>query len=353
MDFRRAVPPLPPPGPGRRTGAPVRVVTPNALFRPVAAAGLAVVFALAACDDGVPRPTFQGYVEAPPVLVGPEEGGRLVKLAVDEGDQVAAGALVFVVDQTIYEAEVAATRARFAEAEARLADLRAQQQRPEEIDVIEARRRRAEADLALARQELERQRELFGRGVSPKARLDQAEATYQRDMAALQEITRQIEAARLTARTHEIAAAEAAVTAARAALEQAETRLARRTVLAPVAGVVQQVLFRPGEVVAAGQPVVTLQSPERRRVRFFVPEPRRADLRIGASVAVTCDRCPPDLRARISFISPEAEFTPPVIFSLDERAKLVYLIEAVPEGAARELLPGQPVTVHPLPGEAS
>src|SRR5690606_167853 len=131
-------------------------------------------------------PAFQGYVEAQLLLVGPEESGRLVALAVEEGDAVQAGALLFELDPATQRAEVAAAQARLAQARAELANLSAQQQRPEEIAVLAARRRQAEAALDLAAQELRRQRELFERRVIAKARLDQAEAAWREAQAALQ-----------------------------------------------------------------------------------------------------------------------------------------------------------------------
>src|SRR3546814_12727275 len=105
-------------------------------------------------------------------------------------------------------------------------------------------------------------------------------------------------------------------------------------------------LFRAG-MVPAGRAGVELLPPERLRLRFFVPEPERAKLHVGDAVAARCDGCPPDLRGRIVFIAPEVEFTPPVIFSIEERAKLVFLVEARPEGAAEGLAPGQPIPVQP------
>ncbi|HET6521424.1 MAG TPA: HlyD family efflux transporter periplasmic adaptor subunit [Geminicoccaceae bacterium] len=317
-----------------------------------AALALLAALSVAACDARSDGTSFQGYVVADPVLVGPEEAGRLVALAVEEGGRVAEGGALFALDGALEEAERNEAGARLAEARATLADLRARQQRPEEMEVLRARKRRAEADLALAASELERRRELFERGVISRARLDEAQATYQRDQAIAAETGEEIEAARLPARADRIAAAEAAVAAAEAALARAEVRLERRRVAAPAAGVVRDVYYRPGEFVAAGQPVVALLPPERLRVRFFVPEPILSSVALGQAMAVTCDGCPPGLRARVSYISPEAEFTPPVIFGPEERAKLVFLVEAVPEGEAMALAPGQPVTVLPPGAEA-
>jgi HlyD family secretion protein len=123
--------------------------------------------------------------------------------------------------------------------------------------------------------------------------------------------------------------------------------------MAPVGGIVADVLARPGETIPAGGPVVSVLPPENIFVRFFVPEPRLAEVHIGDRVRLVCDNCPAELAATISFISPQAEYTPPVIYSDQSRAKLVYLIEARPplEQAAR-FNPGQPVTVAPATAKA-
>ena len=308
---------------------------------------LLVAVLLLGCDDR-PETSFQGYMEARLLLVGPEESGRLVDLTVEEGGQVAAGAPLFGLDAALQQAQFEEAAGKLEEVRARLANLLAQQQRPEEIEVLVARRRQAQAGLDLATQELRRNRELFQRGVSAKSRLDQAEAAFRESQAGLQQVEQQIQAGRLTARVQEIAASRAAVEAAEAMLAQAQVRLERRRVAAPAAGTVQEVLFRPGEMVPAAQPVVALLPPERLRARFFVPEPLVSQLRIGQTVAVRCDGCGGDLRAQVSFVSREAEFTPPVIFGPVERAKLVFMAEATPEGGTAALLPGQPVTVEPV-----
>ena len=169
-------------------------------------------------------------------------------------------------------------------------------------------------------------------------------------VAGLEEAQRAILAAQLTGRSGEIGAAEAALRAAEAAVAQAETRLARRRVAAPANAKVQDVFFRAGEVVNAGQPVLSLLPPQNLRLRFYVPEPVLATFALGQTVAVACDSCPAGIEAKVSFISREAEYTPPVIFSEQERAKLVFRIEARPAGAMN--LPiGLPVSVRPLPGE--
>lgn len=294
---------------------------------------------------------FPGYMEADLVLVGSEQGGRVLELSVEEGARVKQGDPVFTLESEEQEASVAATKARVQEAEARLADAKAELQRPGEIEVLDAALNEAKAMLLQASNNLDRARSLFDKGWTTKAQLDDAVAQHDRNEAAVAEAEKRITAAKLPGRADMIDAAAANAEAARHALTEAEKSLGKRKVLSPAGGTVEEVYFRPGEVVIAGQAVVALLPPRNLKVRFFVAEPVRASLRVDQNVAVTCDGCPPDLHAKISFIAREAEFTPPVIFSREQRQKLVYLVEARPEGPAAELTAGQPVTVKLSPGQ--
>ncbi|MEA2904720.1 MAG: HlyD family secretion protein [Alphaproteobacteria bacterium] len=145
--------------------------------------------------------------------------------------------------------------------------------------------------------------------------------------------------------------AEAALRTAQARLNSAQTRLARRKMFSPVEGSVEQIYFRAGEMVPANRPVVALLPPGNFKVRFYVSEAKLPQLKIGAVVNIHCDGCAGDLTAKISFIARSAEFTPPVIYSREERTKLVFMIEARPEQPER-LRVGQPVSVT-LAGEGA
>jgi len=305
---------------------------------------------LSACSSSNDQ-TFQGWVEADLVFVGPDDPGRVGQLAVREGDAVTAGAMLFAVDEDLQRADVTAATAAVAEARARLARLEAQQQRPAEVAVLEAQQERLEAMLALSTAEFERQKTLAEKGYTPKAQLDTAQANYNRDRAALEEIRRQIVVARMASRDEDIAAARQALAMAEARLNSAQTKLARRRVASPVAGSIRQIYFRPGEMVPAGRPVLALLPPANIKVRFFVSEPALPQVALGSSVEVQCDGCNGNLLARIDFIAQTAEFTPPVVYTLEERAKLVFLVEARPAQPER-LRVGQPVRVRLASAEA-
>ena len=150
----------------------------------------------------------------------------------------------------------------------------------------------------------------------------------------------------------EFDAAQASLTEAEARLNSLQTKLARRAVFSPARGTIQQVYFRPGEVVAAGRPVVSLLPPGNIKLRFFVSQAMLPEIALGDAIKVKCDGCAPEIYARISFISETAEYTPPVIYSLEERAKLVFLVEARPEHPEK-LRVGQPIRVTIAKQEAA
>lgn len=312
----------------------------NALAR---IAAITVALALAACagsNDG----HLQGWIEGDFVFVAPDETGRVETLHVREGDTVAAGAPLFSVDADLQQADVNNATAQVAEARARLQRLEAAQQRTEEVAVLEAQEKRAEAMQQLSTAELERQQALTAKAVGTQAALDTAKANFNRDKAALDEVRRQITVARLSAREEDIAAARQALAAAEARRNSAQTKLARRKLVSPVSGAVQQVYFRPGEMVPAGRPVLSILPPGNIKVRFFVGEPKVATVALGDTIEVTCDGCAKPVNAKVSFIARSAEYTPPVIYSLEERNKLVFMVEArtdTPDG----LRVGQPVSV--------
>jgi HlyD family secretion protein len=318
------------------------------LLAGVAAIAVAIAMFTFPANEDVALP---GYMEGDLVLVGSEQGGRVLALSVEEGAAVKQGDPIFSLESSEQEASVATAKARVQEAEARLADAKAEIQRPDEIQVLEAALNETKAMLQVATNNLYRARALYDKGWTTKAQLDDAVAQHDRNEAAVAEAEKRITAAKLPGRSDMIDAAAANAEAARHALSEAEKNLGKRKVLAPADGSVEEVYFRPGEVVNAGQAVIALLPPRNLKVRFFVAEPMRAGLQVDQRISVSCDGCPPDLHAKINFIAREAEFTPPVIFSREQRQKLVYLVEARPEGAAATLTAGQPVTVMLGPGE--
>jgi HlyD family secretion protein len=286
---------------------------------------------------------LQGYVEGEYVYVASPVAGRLQTLEVSRGAKVPAGAPLFRLDPASEQPARDDAAARLAQAEANLANLQ-KGKRPSEVEAIQAQLGQAKAMLQLSAASLRRQERLITTHVASGEALDEAKATHDRDTERVRELEAELQTAQLGARADEIEAAEAAVSAASAQLAQADWRLGQLSQAAPQAGLVVDTLYRPGEWVTAGAPVIQMLPPGNVKVRFFVPEPRLGSIRVGQQVRVRCDACAPDLSATISFISPDAEYTPPVIYSREMRAKLVYLVEARP-AAPGALRPGQPVDV--------
>lgn len=293
---------------------------------------------------GGPAPLAHGYVEGEYLRIAAPSAGMLESLSVTRGAQVAAGAPLFAIDRSTARAERDRLAAALAQAQAQRADL-ATGKRPQEVAVLAAQKARAEAALRYSTAELTRQRELVARKVSSPDKLDQAVAVYDRDRGQLAEAEAQLAVAALAARPEQLRAADEAVTQAEAALAQAERRLADLAPVAPVAALVEDTLYNPGEWVPAGSPVVSLLPPERVKLVLFVPETAMATVAPGGALSVRCDGCPPGLSARVTRVASQAEYTPPVIYSVGSREKLVFRVEAVPD---RPLNPGLPVDVWPV-----
>ena len=312
----------------------------------VRALAVIATVALAGCFDDKPT-SYQGYVEGEYVRVGVVGAGTLTRLAVKRGDQVKAGDLLFELDCTAETAARDQAAARLRQAKAEFEDL-TKGKRPTEVDEVAAQRRQAEASLALAEVRLTRQQRLYAARASSKEALDTAQADLDRDKARVAELKAKLETMHLAARVDQIRAATAAVGMAGAALEQAEWQLSQRAGRAAAPAFVFDTLYQQGEFVPAGSPVVSLLPPGNLKIRFFVPEPALASLKLGQKVALGCDGCGKDLQAEIRYIAPQAEYTPPVIFSRESRSKLVYLVEAWPLGGAEHLHVGQPLDVTPV-----
>ena len=314
----------------------------------VGAIGLAVAGALWWHATRVAPVIWQGYAEADYVKVGPVGEGRLTRLSVERGQQVAAGAPLFDQDDTAEVAALAQARSAEDQARAQLRDLE-QPAKPEEIAAARANLADATATLVRIRRDLDRDLALVTKGFATRQRVDQEEA----DLRSAEARRQSLEAAlsiqeNPSGREAAITAHRHAVAMASAETAQAAWRLAQRHVVSPADAVVADVLARPGETLAAGGTAISLLPPGNIFVRFFVAEKALAGIHLGARVRLACDSCDPNLYGVVSFISPAAEYTPPVIYSDESREKLVTMIEARPPKAqAININPGEPVQVSP------
>ena len=309
-----------------------------------AAALLLVPALFSGCSGGNPG-AHQGYVEGEYVYVASPVGGRLERLLVQRGQSVAAGAALFELEA---DQEAAAKRqadAQLKAAEAQLADLKLGRRNPE-VDVVKAQLAQAVAAEEQSARQLKRDEAQFEAGGIARAQLEESRADHAIKSAKTRELAGQLQVSQLPARTDQVRAQDAQVAAARAALSQSAWRLDQKHVAATQGGLVVDTLYRVGEWVPAGNPVVRMLPPKNVKLRFFVPQSVAGGLKPGRAVTVRCDGCEAEVPATVSYIAAEPEYTPPVIYSNETRDKLVFMVEARPteENAAR-LRPGQPVAV--------
>jgi HlyD family secretion protein len=290
-----------------------------------------------------PRP-LTGYVEGEALYLAAPIAGRVEQMFVARGQEVKAGQRLFVVDPSQVRAQRDQADAEVVAAEAQAVDAR-KGLRPVELAVLEANIAAAEANARDATAQLRRVEVLARKGYYAQARLDDARAAAQAANAQAAAVRKQRDAAELGAREDQIRAADARVSQAQAGLSGASARLNDLAPVAPSAARVEEVFYQRGEWAGANQPIVSLLPYDRIKVRFFVPERALSAYRPGGAVRFSCDGCAAGMTARIVFISPRPEFTPPVIYSREARDRLVYLVEARP---SVRLNPGQPVDVVPL-----
>ncbi|AOI62919.1 secretion protein HlyD [Burkholderia territorii] len=314
----------------------------------------ALLFALAAAVAllaGCGKPandveTYQGYVEGEFVYLSSSQAGTLTQLSVERGQTVAAGMPVFSLEAVNETAALRQAEHQLAAARAQLADLQTGK-RPPEVAVTRAQLAQATAQAARAAAQRARDERQYAAGGLSKQQLDDSRTAAQTTAAQVRELQNQVDVARLPGRTQQVAAQAAQVDAAQAAVAEAQWKLDQKRVAAPAAGRAYDTLYRVGEWVQAGNPVVQMLPPQNLKVRFFVPESDVASIATGHTVAIRCDGCPADVPARVTYVSREAEYTPPVIYSNESRTKLVFMVEARPAVAdAPKLHPGQPVAVR-------
>ena len=299
----------------------------------------------AGCGDPAP-PALQGYVEGEYVRIAAPFAGTLVRLDAQRGQDVKDGMPLFALEAESEDAARREAEERARRAQAQVDDLK-KGKRPSEIGAANAALAQAEVAAKLSERELARQNDLVAKGFVTQQRADEARAARDRDRARVSELQNDLATVAAGARPDEIRAAEAEAAAARQSLAQAEWRLRQKSVASSVTGTVSDTLFVRGEWVPAGAPVVSVLPPGNVKVRFYVPEPKLGGIKMGQKVELVCDGCAQPLEAAISFIASQAEFTPPVIYSKDNRAKLVFLVEARPSAQdAVRLHPGQPVDVR-------
>lgn len=309
-------------------------------------AAIGIIGALLLAPRFTATTMLSGYVEGEPLYPAAPVSGRIVDMMVKRGDVVKAGDPLFAIDPSQTEAQKQQSEAGAATAEALAADAR-QGARPAELSVIEANLAAARAQLVEAQKTLERVQPLAQAGAASRQNLDQATAARDTAAAQVKAIEKQMSVGRQAQRKDQIVAADSRVREAQAGIAAADARLADLAPKAPAAGRIEDVFFQPGEWAPANQPVLSLIPDNRVRIRFYAPEQQVSAYKVGAEVSFTCDGCAA-MKAKINYVSPRPEFTPPTIYAREARDRMVFLIEAEPIGELLRLAPGQPIDVTPL-----
>jgi HlyD family secretion protein len=305
---------------------------------------LALPVALAGCShEG--SSSFQGYVEGEYVYIASPVGGRLDRLAVQRGQTVDGKAALFELESDQEAAAKLQADQQLKAAESQLADLRTGKRKPE-VEVVQAQLVQAIAAEEQAALQLRRDEAQFKAGGISRGQLEDSRGNEAIKAGRVRELSEQLEVAKLPARDEQIRAQMAQVEAARAAVTQSSWKLDQKRVATSQGGLVVDTMYRVGEWVPAGSPVVRLLPPGNLKVRFFVPEPITGGLKPGRNISIHCDGCSADVPAVVTYVANDPEYTSPIIYSNETRAKLVYMVEARPSVAdAPRLRPGQPVGV--------
>lgn len=265
---------------------------------------IGIAFIVMACSK---NDEIQGYMEGRFAYLSANFAGVLQQLAVQRGMFVNAGDLLFIIEKQPESDDLQAALAQVQQAQAQL--------------------KQNEANLSLAKVTYERQKALLSKKVASQADFDTAESSYLQAQAQVNN-------------------SQASLNQAQAQLEKSQWTIGKKIIHAPNAALVFDTYYLPGELVPAGQPVLSLLAANQIKAVFFVPERLLSQFKIGHFVFASCDGCVQRVSLKITYISPQAEYTPPVIYSNDRRDKLVYRIEAAPaERDAFKLHPGQPVQI--------
>jgi HlyD family secretion protein len=266
-----------------------------------------MVLMLAACGPSKPNP-WLGYVEGEDAFISPPQSGWVTHLAVQRGQWIRRGDLLFTLDDTHEKA--------------------ARDQAVANLDSARAQLAQEQANHVYTQTELTRQQGLARVHAGTPTNLDAALLAFQQSDRRIPQLDAQIRQTQ-------------------GALNDAEYQLSQRHVIAYTQGRVEDIYFREGEYAAAATPVISILPPANIYVRFFIPETQLQQIKLGQSVALSCDSCASNMRAKVTFIAQQEEFTAPDIFSVGNREKLVFKSEARAPGGLK-LNPGQPVEVRPL-----
>jgi len=313
-------------------------------MKPAAIVSFLLLFFLGGCDSG--NPTINGYIEADYVHYASSTSGILQTVAVTKGRQVEASALLFSLDNAKERQDYQQALSQLASENALLKDMQSGL-RDAEIDVLHSQLNQAAAALSLAQSKARREQLQYQRKAIAEFEYEKAVSDLQQKKSAVDEIKKRIAANALPARQDRYDAQAARVAMAQASLEKNRWILSNTQRTALTRGRVADIYYRPGEWVPAGNPVIALLPPGNIKVRFFISVAQLAHIKYGQRIEIINANVP-TFAARVIYISPAAEYTPPIIYSNERREKMTFLVEAQPEDsqfAAEKLPPGLPVEV--------
>lgn len=270
---------------------------------------------------------MQGYVDAQLAYMSSSKGGKLVDFTLQRGDLVKEGDLLFTLEEEPEKSALALGQQKVKEDTARLANAE-KGQRPTELEALEAKVTQAQSKYDLSKIMYQRQKNLVEQQAVDQATVDRAKQDMDSSSGALEEAKANLATGKLGSRIDEIKAAKAQLQQAEADLARLQWEYDQKVVKSSVHGSVFDKYFELGENVAAYKPVLSLLIPEEVKAIFFVSEQELSQLRVGQKIGIICDNCRKDIEATISFISPQAEYTPPVIYSTERRDELVFRVEA-------------------------
>lgn len=296
------------------------------------------------CCEYTDHPKFQGYVEGENIYLSSPYSGILQILKVQRGQPVAKGQLLFQLDPNPQKMVVSQVISQLDQAKNTLADLEKPRRLPE-IDAIQAQIAQAESQVKLWQIRVNRYQTLYEKKATEKDTLDAAIAMLDQQKQLKSQYENNLELARLGSREDQIKAQKDQVSALEEKLNESKWALAQKTIFSPSSGVIFDTYFREGELVGSLQPVASLLTPNNIRIEFFIPLDYLAKVHVGQQVTFDCVGCKPNNHAEISYISPEAEYIPPLVYSRENNAKLVFRIKAHINNPS-QFKPGQPVMVR-------
>ncbi len=313
-------------------------------FKPQQTILLALLFVvLTACQSQQTNTELTGYIEAELRMVAAPQAGWITEQTVKEGDVVTEQQLLFKLDQVSQLAQAEQAEQNLRAAEAKLQDLQ-KGARPEEVKALSSQLQEAKARLTLAEKEAIRIQALVSKGLTTKEQLDRAQTDVAVSQAQVKTIEQNIQVAGLGGRIDALIGAEASIRAAAANYDNKQYQLSQRTLLSQLSGLVYEVYYHQGEYVPTAAPVLAIRLTDQDKVRFHVPQDQLTQVQLGQNIQVNADSLAAPVNAKVTYIASTAEFTPPVIYSKDSRAKLVFLVEAtLPTG--HKLKPGLPVDI--------